>query len=143
MDITLALFLFGVVFSILCSLTTTNQPKTSTFQLPIEQQLKEVFEAIDEKETEQLPETKVVQKPPSKPLRSIKTAPVQKTTKQEIPPQIDFTKINLKQARKIAKTLGITQTVKGQAKPKLLLIKQIKQKLNKNNITAISQLLTA
>jgi hypothetical protein len=49
MDITLSIFLFIIVFSFLCWLTTpVNQAQTSTIQQPIEQQFKEVLQEIDQ-----------------------------------------------------------------------------------------------
>jgi signal recognition particle subunit SEC65 len=210
MDITLSIFLFIIVFSFLCWLTTpvnvnselgirsascrpcyaaelknflqenkgdipftpkekislidaveltsVNEPQTFTIQQPIEQQFKEVLQEIDQEVEEDSGESAVgsqkeefsdsqitthdSSQSPSKPVTIVKATPVEETDSTSTP-DIDLTKINIKQARQIAKTLGITQTVKGKAKPKALLVRQIQQKLNQQNIKTISQLLTA
>ena len=201
MDITLSIFLFIIVFSFLCWLTTpvkvnselgsrnselknflrenkgdipftpdekislidsveltsVNPPETSNIQQPIEQQFKELLQEIDQEEErsgesavgsqkEEFSDFRITthdsSQSPSKPVTIVKATPVEETDSTSTP-DIDLTKINIKQARQIAKTLGITQTVKGKAKPKALLVRQIKQKLNQQNIKTISQLLTA
>ena len=86
---------------------------------PIEQQLKEVLWSDVEPETPKEVTTviKVKEKPEA-------IADLLERVKVE--------KLNLNQARKLAKTLGIRQSVKGKKQPKAFLVAQITKKLKAN-----------
>jgi len=87
---------------------------------PIEQQLKEVLWSDVEPETttEVTAVTEVKEKPAIADLLE----------------GVEVEKLTLRKARKVAKTLGIRQSVKGKCQPKAWLLKQIAQKLKANPI---------
>jgi hypothetical protein len=111
MDITLAIILFLTIFSFLSWLTRPIAvvPQSTIGAKPIERQLKEVFETIDEQETKSVVSVTDFQEPPivetsptTKQVAKTKAEKVSETTIKEIPAHIDLGQIKLQEARQIA-----------------------------------------
>ena len=85
---------------------------------PIEQQLKEVLWADVEPET--IAEVTTVIKVEAKPASA------------DLLEGVEVEKLTLRKARKVAKALGIRQSVKGKKQPKAFLVAQIAKKLKAN-----------
>ena len=97
---------------------------SETVEIPtklIEQQLKEVLWSDVEPET--TTEVTAVTEVKDKPVAIV-----------DLLEGIEVEKLTLRKARKVAKTLGIRQSVKGKCQPKAWLLKQIAQKLKANPI---------
>ena len=137
-DLMFGVFLFVLIYGFLCRLTFGSKQHSSvnddTWEMnesgeivvqndsgevetikPIEQQLKDMWDEIDEVVE---PVTEVQQKP----------------TIEELLEGIEIKRITLRKARKIASVLNIKQKVNGKSQPKAWLLKQIEKKLEVNPI---------